>query len=481
MQDIRDRNIIYMKFGKEYIQPTTEQIKEYENSLTEFAENETKNSFTKLIYPKESERESLIKSDMTSSTINTENDIFLEDIPKKFQNPNTKNNENLYNSLSINNSNQNNLNENFKINKKGNAHFTTFSNNKNNSPSQKESKTMKKVINNIQKADNYKTPISKSNQNTLEKSEFETNSNSASLGRLFNNYYQHSFLPKGITDSKIINSLIAFMKKDLKLEIKHEISITLARTQNNSVLQKFLEFEGADILSKWLQDIKEKIKDLPNSTNSQNYLNNILLNLLIFSEKLNISLSDLKFSQIGKQVNKIAKLNLENKEIHSKCVALVNKWKKIVEETREKKIENAGVNVASEKNEEDKHKKTDLNQSLLKSIISDNEKITKINSRKNDAEQDRVTVELLNRKKHPEREKDGDYSSHNIQDKNNKKYILKFNFIKNSAMKNLMVLAVGGLIYSFISFLHFEFKIYFYLNPHLNFLYIIIGKPITKL
>jgi len=410
MQDIRNKNIIFMKFGREYIQPTSDQVKDYENLLnSENIDNENQNSFTKLINSKDFEKEISQKSINIDKNLNTENDLLLVEIPKKSQNKNDNN-------------------ENIKINKKGNSNgdFNSKTN---------------KHLNNEEIRINKKTTFSSSQKSDLDKSKNisstdvfdpENASSTSSLGRLFNNYYQHSFLPNGITDTKLINSLILFMKKDLKLEVKHEISITLARTTNSVVLVRFLEFQGAEILSNWLHDIKEKIQDLPNSTNSQNYLNNILLNLLIFCERLNISLKDLKFSKIGKEVNKIAKLNLDNKEIHSKCVGLVNKWKKIVEETKEKKGENTIQNSNLEKYQDEKSKKSgDLNQSLLTKIIAEHDKKEEIAARRFDVDQDKHAFDLLHRKKEMEKERDIEGISNLANDKNNKKYILSFNFIKN--------------------------------------------------
>lgn len=425
MQDIRNRNLVFMKFGREYIQPSSEQVKEYENSLViqensesssstaAFGAAENHNTFKKLTNKKSKSDES--QKDYLNS------DLLLDEIPKKTQSS--------INNNKSNNTNTNNLQSNFendstniKINKKQ----SSFS-----------SSSPTKSI------EESKGKSAKLSSNTYNNSDTDALTSSASLGRLFNNYYQHSFLPSGIFDTKLIHSLILFMKKDLKLELKHEVSITLARTSNNLVLQRFLEFQGAEILSNWLHEIKEKIQDLPNSsaTASQNYLNNILLNLLIFCEKLKISLKDLKFSKIGKEVNKLAKLNLDNKEIHAKCVALVHKWKKIVEETKEgKKTEGlssvsvSGLNNSAEKSEEEKNEKADLTQSLLKGILSEEAACVK------KKELDPENFELLNRKKlHPDKEKekekdrdrDRESSGFSAHDKNNKKYIFKFRFIKD--------------------------------------------------
>lgn len=452
MQDIRNRNLVFMKFGREYIQPSSEQVNEYENSLT--SENseaavalESQNAFTKHL------------NSNSKGLSQSEGDLLLDEIPKKNQNLNKPNDSQFSNKTNYNNNSQENFENTTKINKKQS------------SPTSKPSTKLDTKSSLI-----HKNP--KSSTASTDNSDSEALSSNASLGRLFNNYYQHSFLPNGITDTKLIHSLILFLKKDLKLEQKHEISITLARTSNNSVLQRFLEFEGAEILSNWLHEIKEKIQDLPTSStlSSKNYLNNILLNLLIFCEKLKISLKDLKFSKIGKEVNKIAKLNLDNKKIHAKCVALVHKWKKIVEETKEgKKPEVASANSPSgfdsvlvAKSDEDKSKKTDMNQSLLKAILSEEaEKHEEIAERSINKEQDRNAFELLNRKKHhPDREvkdkekdndkdRDREHSSINAHDKNNKKYIFKFSFIKDFCYEKLLVLAGEWCVNLFLFLIYF--------------------------
>jgi len=459
-----------MKFGREYIQPSSEQLIEYEsncltpesNTKSAFAAVENQNTFSKLLI--QSNIKNTNNKSVEREKDNSNSDLLLEEIPKKNQNFNKSSAD--YSHSTTKSSYNNNMENDSKI--KINKKQSSFSSS--NSSINKTSPTKQSVDSSSKSGKGSGAWASTDN------SDSEALSSSASLGRLFNNYYQHSFLPSGILDTKLIHSLILFMKKDLKLELKHEISITLARTSNNLVLQRFLEFQGAEILSNWLHQIKEKIQDLPNSaaSASQNYLNNILLNLLIFCEKLNISLKDLKFSKIGKEVNKLAKLNLDNKDIHGKCVALVHKWKKIVEETKEgKKPESSSIAVAINNSQsgfdgitadqgtsrkidtDDKGKKADLTRLLLlkgnlgEEALKQGE-ITAAAVRGGfDAEQDRSSAfDLLHKKKlHPDKEreknrdkekdrdndkeKDRDNTCINAHDKNNKKYIFKFSFIKD--------------------------------------------------
>lgn len=371
---------------------------------------------------------------LTASQINSkelEKDVFidsdlcLEEIPK--------------NKLYTNKLDKPGEFDSIKINKKENLTNSIMHNNKNNFDDIKIKKISTNYINNNcqnnKKLENNNNNLSENSFNSQNKSNNQNEENqysSNSLGRLFNNYYQHSFLPDGIQDTRLINNLILFMKKDLKLDQKSEVAITLSKTNNPLVMQKFLEINGAEILSSWLQELREKLSDLPNNV-SQSFVDNILLNLLSFCEKLKISLQDLKYSKIGKVVNKISKCNLENKEIQTKCVELVNKWKKIVEETKEKKEEKTST-IESEKVKANKAS-AHIHHSVLKKSTHEE---TNKNYSSQDIERNKQNInqnqhDFLNKKKYSD--KSASINNANA-DKNNKKYIFKnFKNKKFNSMK----------------------------------------------
>jgi len=240
--------------------------------------------------------------------------------------------------------------------------------------------TIENINNTLELDDQFKITNQNSNQNSL-------------ANKILNQNYSNTLLPYGLLDTKLVQNFLLLMRKDLKIENKLEVSITLNKTNNPAVLELFLEFEGAKILTNWLSELKEKINDQNHLSLSkmQNIFDTILLNILIFCERLKISLHDLKYSKIGKMVNNFAKSYTNNKEIQQKSINLVKKWKKIVDEKKEKDKERNSI--SNEKEREREREKSE---------------------------------NLLSKKKHNEINSSG---NGNGSDKNNKKYIIYILFL----------------------------------------------------
>lgn len=314
--------------------------------------------------------------------------LFLDKITKK-----TKKKEKIFQTKIIK-KNSFSDNDDIKINKKNN--FNEILNN-----------NLEEKFQKLENSENYINPNSDLNYNQIY--EMEKNSANIPVGITFNNNYQNFLLPEGIQDPKLIHNLILFMDKDLKNELKYELSITLSKTKDSIVLQKFLELNGSEILSKWLQDIKDKLSFSSNSNTPDNILNNTLLNILKFCEKLQISLFDLKYSKIGKIINKIGKC-VNDREIQSKCLILVNKWKRIVEDIREKKVD-----IEKEKK--------NFNLNVNKTVDEENLNVNNLHK----------GSDLLNKKKHLERTNN---------DKIIKKYIIILFKILKINFKNILKIKI---------------------------------------
>jgi hypothetical protein len=260
------------------------------------------------------------------------------------------------------------------------------------------------------------------------------------VSKILNQNYSNSLLPYGLVDTKLVQNFLMLMKKDLKIENKLEISITLNKTNNPTVLELFLEFEGAKILTNFLMELKDKINDQIYLSKNQNIYDAILLNIFNFCERLKISLHDLKYSKIGKMVNNFAKSYTNNKEIQLKSANLVKKWKKIVDDKKEKDKDKEKDKVKDKDREREKDKERekdrdrDRDRDREKDREREKDKIKNLNpisnlnerdrerdrEREREKEKEKSENNLLSKKKH--NESIGNFG--NGIDKNNKKYII---------------------------------------------------------
>jgi hypothetical protein len=143
-------------------------------------------------------------------------------------------------------------------------------------------------------------------------------------------------IPK-IEEPKQVASIISSIKKENKIEIRKELSNALENITNPNCLTRFLQLNGTTHLGYWIDDYREEIET---KNNIDGRVFEILENILNFCDKLPISVHDLKISKIGKKINKLGKCLENEKIIKSKCEDLVHRWKKMIEDMKDKKKSN---------------------------------------------------------------------------------------------------------------------------------------------
>jgi hypothetical protein len=137
-----------------------------------------------------------------------------------------------------------------------------------------------------------------------------------------------------IEEPKQVAGIISSIKKENKIDIRIELSVALNEITNPNCLTRFLQLNGTTHLGYWIDDYREEI-ETKGTLDPRVY--EILSNILNFCDKLPISVHDLKISKIGKKINKLGKSIDNEKIIKSKCEELVFRWKKMIENLKEKK------------------------------------------------------------------------------------------------------------------------------------------------
>jgi hypothetical protein len=136
-----------------------------------------------------------------------------------------------------------------------------------------------------------------------------------------------------LDDPKNISTLINNMKKENKIEQRLNISNMLNKIEKQFCLVKFMQLNGAVILGDWISDYKDTIEE-GNKVDVRIY--DILTNILNFCDNLPVTVSDLKSSKIGRKINKLGKC-VSDRTIKLKCEQLVKKWRKTIDELKDKK------------------------------------------------------------------------------------------------------------------------------------------------
>lgn len=166
-----------------------------------------------------------------------------------------------------------------------------------------------------------------------------------------------------IKEPKQVAGIISSIKKENTIESRLELSVALINITNQNCLTRFLQLNGTTHLGYWIDDYREQIEYRENVDTK---VFDILSNILNFCDKLPISVSDLKFSKIGKKINKLGKCIDNEKKIKSKCEELVARWKKMIENLKDKKKSNDDKNK-NDSNYPNEHSDDQSNYEISKS------------------------------------------------------------------------------------------------------------------
>jgi hypothetical protein len=272
-QEKINANILNIKYGMDYIGADPQDIQNYEN--------QNLNNLTSGI------------SDIEMSF----HDIISQNIPKKMKKP----------EFQV----INDIKSDGKEGREKNSNFTNFGNSSNFSSNQNFSQNM----------------------HISQKNEKDTFSYSSLGGSPNSNPTSNQLLPSRIEDVKQIPTLISFMKKETKLEPKLQISNILSKIDSFSLLDRFVQLNGNVVLGYWIDDCKEVFES---NDKVDSRIFTLLTNVLNFCDSLPITVNELKTSKIGKKINKLGKC-VSDRLIKTKCEELVSKWKKIIENIKDKK------------------------------------------------------------------------------------------------------------------------------------------------
>ena len=205
-----------------------------------------------------------------------------------------------------------------------------------------------------------------------------------------------------IEDAKDVQNIISLIKKENKLENRLKISLALRKLDSSYLLNKFVTLNGNQNLGYWIEDYKEEIES---RGRVEERVYEVLNNILTFCNNLPITVHELKTSKIGKKINKLGKC-VEDKYIKHKCEELVSRWKKLIENIKDKKHKDS---KETREHKSSKEKKDD-SHSHHRSHSSSRSRST--------------SQEMIGKTKRDSK----DFSISNIQttkeeEKNNKKYI----------------------------------------------------------
>ena len=227
----------------------------------------------------------------------------------------------------------------------------------------------------------------------------------------------------GLVEIKGVTILIEIMKRESIPECRIIPVQILNLTDNIEAIKEFMNQQGVFLLTEWVSAYKENI-ELHNIVLEQKDFD-LLDQILNFSNKMPIKSKDLKSTKFGKQINKLGKC-IKDSKIKGKCEAIVERWKKMISDQKEKNLKShSGNEIKSPTNNEadqkvsfEKEKSHNQSQNQQNSNYSSGTSRYNQTNLGNSGHQDNQYIN----KKREKRDFDQEF------EKNNKKYNNKLNF-----------------------------------------------------
>ncbi len=154
----------------------------------------------------------------------------------------------------------------------------------------------------------------------------------------------------GLVDLKGIPVILEIIKRETLPETRIIPIQILNLTENLEIIKEFMFQQGVFPLTEWVSIYKDQIENQAGNLEQKDY--DLLDQILNLSNKMPIKPKDLKNTKFGKQINKLGKC-VSDPKIKGKCEAIVDRWKKMISDQKEKSLK------ATESKEENQKGKTE--------------------------------------------------------------------------------------------------------------------------
>lgn len=263
----------------------------------------------------------------------------------------------------------------------------------------------------------------------------------------------------GLVEIKGITALVEIMKRESLAETRIIPIQILNLTENIEIIKEFMNQQGIFLLTDWVSVYKDQIENHTNQINLEQKDYDLLDQILNLSNKMPIKSKDLKNTKFGKQINKLGKC-VKDSKIKGKCEAIVERWKKMISDQKEKSLKsNSDEKTKPNKEESSGHSHTHGHnkESLDKNIDSSPRNSNSHSSYNQNTQHNQHNNQHSSQHNQNIHYSNSSHSTHDYQfinkkrekrdfdqefDKNNKKYNIKIKLSLISFVYNNMLLFV---------------------------------------
>ena len=189
------------------------------------------------------------------------------------------------------------------------------------------------------------------------------------------NYYQP------ITSLSSLQSLISQMKSSSSFTSRQNHIRSLLSITDSSLFSELIASKGIHILSKWIHDYKDACQGGGDLSKEEE---NLVIDIIRICDQCYLSISDLKDTKIGKNINKLGKELGPESRAKRECEEIVEKWRKMIDKANDDSNDNyVGRKTHREYNDDEYSRAINSNNKHTTNTNDDSSRNNLINSNTN--------------------------------------------------------------------------------------------------
>lgn len=138
-----------------------------------------------------------------------------------------------------------------------------------------------------------------------------------------------------VLNNSSLQSLLLKIKQATSIEKKIDFINKLCTNKDPLFINDFLEKNSLEYIGQWIKELKEKIEKVDKLNEQEEEL---LIQIIKYLSNINLTISDLKTTKIGKYINKLSKTLKYNLKVKKACEIIVSDWRRMLENENEKDL-----------------------------------------------------------------------------------------------------------------------------------------------
>lgn len=184
-----------------------------------------------------------------------------------------------------------------------------------------------------------------------------------------------------ITSLSSLQSLISQMKSSSSFTSRQNHIRSLLSITDSSLFSELIASKGIHILSKWIHDYKDACQGGGDLSKEEE---NLVIDIIRICDQCYLSISDLKDTKIGKNINKLGKELGPESRAKRECEEIVEKWRRMIDKANDDSNDNyVGRKTHREYNDDEYSRAINTNNKHTTNTNDDSSRNNLINSNTN--------------------------------------------------------------------------------------------------